>query len=179
MRIRRIRKIEKALPLVWNVFCKSEGMNYKESGKQTFWDAIHSNEYLQSLNAYGAYEGKRLIGIIATRNNGSHIALFFVDENYQRRGVGRQLWYAVLEDNICNEITVNSSLYAECVYKRLGFEKMGDICETNDIKYIPMKYKMFINNDCPCKKVNCVRHGHCNECRAHHNDSSLSRPCER
>ncbi|MDD6043769.1 MAG: GNAT family N-acetyltransferase [Eubacteriaceae bacterium] len=27
------------------------------------------------------------------------------------------------------------------VYMKLGFEKMGDICESDGIKYVPMKYK--------------------------------------
>ena len=79
IKIKEIRKIEDALLLVWDVFCKYEAVNYPDAGKQAFWDAIHSEEYLQTLHAYGAYEGKRLVGVIATRNEGRHIALFFVD----------------------------------------------------------------------------------------------------
>lgn len=33
--------------------------------------------------------------------------------------------------------------------------------------------------DCPCKKVKCERHGKCDECRAHHEQSGRPRPCER
>lgn len=58
MKIKEIRKIEEALPLVWDVFCKYEVVNYPDSLKQAFWDAIHSNEYLQIVHAYGAYENK-------------------------------------------------------------------------------------------------------------------------
>lgn len=57
MKIKEIRKIEDALPLVWDVFRKYETLNYPNSGKQAFWDAVHSEEYLQTLHAYGAYEG--------------------------------------------------------------------------------------------------------------------------
>lgn len=138
MEIKEIRRIEEALPLVWDVFCKYEAVNYPDSGKQAFWDAIHSTEYLQTLRAYGAYEGKTLIGIIATRNEDRHIALFFVDGKYHRNGVGRQLWCTVLANNNCNEITVNSSLYAQEVYKHFGFEQTDTIRESDGIKYIPM-----------------------------------------
>lgn len=57
-------------------------MNYLAEGKQAFWDAIHSEEYLSSLKAYGAFEDKELIGIIATRNEATHVALFFVKGIY-------------------------------------------------------------------------------------------------
>ena len=33
--------------------------------------------------------------------------------------------------------------------------------------------------DCPCKRVNCPRHGDCEACQAHHQVSKRSRPCER
>lgn len=63
------------------MFLKNEAVNYPDSGKQAFGDAIHSEECLQTLHAYSAYEGKRLIGVIAIRDEGRHIALFFVDGN--------------------------------------------------------------------------------------------------
>ena len=77
---------------------------------------------------------------MATRNEGKHIALFFVDGNYHRRGIGRQLWNAVLKNNTATEISVNSSIYALEIYKKLGFEQIDDICESDGIKYVPMKY---------------------------------------
>ena len=36
-----------------------------------------------------------------------------------------------------------------------------------------------INNNCPCKKKNCERHGDCEACRAYHAESKRKRPCER
>lgn len=38
---------------------------------------------------------------------------------------------------------------------------------------------MINREDCPCSKTNCKRHGHCNECKAHHADSDRLRPCEK
>ena len=61
-------ELEQALPLVWTVFCEYEAVNYSESNKQVFWDAIHSEDYLSTLSSYGAFEDNELVGIIATRN---------------------------------------------------------------------------------------------------------------
>ena len=133
-------ELHNAIPLVWKVFCEYEGVNYPEAGKQAFWEAIHSEEYLDMLTAYGAFENGKMTVIIATRNAGSHIALFFVDGKYHRQGIGRMLWNTVLADSTVNEITVHSSLYAVEVYKKLGFVPISDVQEDGGIQYIPMSY---------------------------------------
>ncbi|MGN1132149.1 MAG: GNAT family N-acetyltransferase [Ruminococcus sp.] len=173
------KKLYNALPLVWKVFCDYEAVNYPESGKQIFWDSIHSEEYLDSLTAYGAYENRELLGIIATRNSGRHIALFFVDGNHHRQGIGKKLWNTVLSENTSQVITVHSSMYAVPIYEKLGFSVTDDIKNDKGIQYVPMEYKMVINKDCPCEKTKCIRHGKCNECRARHIDSKKLRPCDR
>lgn len=40
---------------------------------------------------------------------------------------------------------------------------------------------MITNNNCPCKKKNCIRHGKCEECRKHHAIFKIKRPvyCEK
>ena len=49
-----------------------EAAEYPERGKQAFWSAIHDPEYLSSLCAYGAYDGGEAVGILVTREKGSH-----------------------------------------------------------------------------------------------------------
>lgn len=51
--LKRLNKTEliNALPLVWQVFCDYEAVNYSEYGKQAFWNAIHSEKYLNMLVA--------------------------------------------------------------------------------------------------------------------------------
>jgi len=44
------------------------------------------------LRTYGAFQNERLVGVIATRSSGGHIALFFVDGTYQRQGIGKALF---------------------------------------------------------------------------------------
>ena len=86
------------------------------------------------LTAYGAFDdSNRLVGVIATRDEGTHIALFFVDGDYHRQGIGKSLWN--------NRITVHSSQYAAPIYAKLGFVKTGDIQTENGITFIPMIFE--------------------------------------
>lgn len=137
-------ELVQALPLVWDVFCEYEAVNYPEESKQAFWDAIHSEDYLDMLSAYGAFEDDTLIGIIATRSEGSHVALFFVDGKHQNKGIGRRLWNEIANSSTANEITVHSSVYARNIYAKLGFVQKGDLCNDGGIQYIPMVYKNLI-----------------------------------
>lgn len=134
------KEIEQAIPLVWDVFSEYEAVHYPEAGKEAFHQAICSQDYLDMLTAYGAYDGDTLIGIIATRNNGSHIALFFVRGDYHRQGVGRMLFEECLRDNMNTAITVNSSEYAVDVYKKLGFVQVDSLKDEDGIRYIPMLF---------------------------------------
>ena len=109
-------QIEKALPMVWDVFCKYEAVNYSESGIDAFRKAIHDPRYLQMLTAYGAFEEGQIVGIVATRSNGSHIALFFVKGEYHRRGIGRKLMEECLANSSRDRITVNSSEYVVRIF---------------------------------------------------------------
>lgn len=140
-----IDELNRALDLVWKVFCEYEAVNYTEDSKQTFYEAIHTREYLDMLTAYGAFDENVLIGIIAGRNEGSHIALFFVEGAYHRQGIGRKLWETMLENSTADIITVHSSIYAGEVYRRLGFQQAGEETEDGGIVYIPMEYHHFMD----------------------------------
>lgn len=134
------KEIGEAISLVWDVFNKYEAVNYPETGKEAFHQAICSAEYLDMLTAYGAFDDEKLIGIIATRNAGAHIALFFVHGDYHRQGIGKTLFKACLKDNANKQITVNSSEYALDVYKKIGFIQMDSLKEEDGIRYIPMVF---------------------------------------
>lgn len=142
IKLRRLNQTEiyQSLDLVWQVFIEYEAVSYPEDGKNAFYQAIHSDDYIAVLDAYGAFCDDKQVGILATRCNGSHVALFFVDGNYHRRGIGRKLWNYMLTYNKCEVITVHSSLYAVDVYKRLGFHQTADVQEDGGIKYVPMEY---------------------------------------
>lgn len=81
-----------------------------------------------------------MAGIIATRNNGNHIALFFVNSKYHRQGIGRKLFEVVVQNSTGEKITVNSSPYAVKVYKKLGFVPDSEEQIVDGIRFTPMTY---------------------------------------
>ena len=127
MEIRELAKEENgtALDLAWEVFLEFEAPDYAPEGAQAFYASIHAPDYLAQLRICGAFEGSALIGMLAARSGGAHIALFFVRGAYHRQGVGRQLFLRTCGENPTGQMTVNSSPYAVEVYRRLGF------CETD------------------------------------------------
>jgi len=144
MVIRKIGENEtkEALELVLRVFMQYEAPDYSDEGVETFKrTAIYNEEYISGIAIYGAYENDKMVGVIATRNNGSHIALFFVDGQHHRKGIGKMLFQTVLDQSAAEEITVNSSPYAKEVYHHLGFKDTAPEQITEGIRYIPMLYK--------------------------------------
>lgn len=129
-----------ALNLVWEVFLETEGTSYTEEGKLAFKNAIHDPEYISKLTAYGAFDGPSLVGVIASRNEGKHIALFFVKNGYRGKGIGRMLWEELRRNNKAQTISVHSSVYAAEIYKALGFKECGKRIEEDNIVYIPMTF---------------------------------------
>lgn len=128
--------------LIIEVFMKFEAPDYSEEGIKSFFDtAINNDEFMGALTIYGAYDNNKLVGVIATRNAGKHIALFFVDGNYHRKGIGRKLFNTIVECCDSSEITVNSSPYAKEIYHHLGFQDT-DIEQTiTGIRFIPMIFR--------------------------------------
>ncbi len=141
-----IRKLESfetesALDLVNKVFMEFEAPDYSEEGVEEFNKSMRDEEYLSKLCMYGAYANEKLIGVIATRSEGTHIALFFVDSDFQGKGVGRSLFQTVVADCNSNRITVNSSPYAVPIYKKLGFTETDTEQAVNGLRFTPMEYK--------------------------------------
>lgn len=72
----------------------------------------------------------------------SHVMHYFLLPEYHGQGYGRQMW-DFLEDEILKHhadvITVNSSLYALEIYKKFGFEVVGELTQKWGIHFIPMQ----------------------------------------
>lgn len=140
--------LERALELVNRVFSEFVAVDYSEQGRATFENYLkHKNEEVANdlktghKKMWAYYRGDDIIGVISTRTV-SHISLMFVDKNYHKQGIARELFNTVLEDlkNAGNltQITVNSSPYAVHVYEHLGFVKTGEQQENDGIIFIPM-----------------------------------------
>jgi GNAT superfamily N-acetyltransferase len=87
-----------------------------------------------------------IIGVIAVRDY-NHIALFFVDTPFQRRGVGRELFRKALEICRCNnlglsQITVNASPNSINAYESMGFQPTDSEQCVNGIRFVPMAWRL-------------------------------------
>lgn len=140
-----IRKLEPheipaALSLAWKVFLQYEAPDYTEDGIQEFYRSLHDEAYLSALCVYGAFLSEEPVGMIATRRQGTHIALFFVDGNHHRKGIGRKLFQAALADSPAARMIVNASPYAVPVYHKFGFTDTDAEQVVNGLRFTPMEY---------------------------------------
>ena len=150
MEIKNLNKgdIKSALDLVWSVFQEFEAPDYSEQGVSEFegFISIYSISKMMDRNEmafWGCYNNAALVGVIAAIEK-SHISLFFVQKEYHRQGIGRQLFQAMLDacknDSNIKRLTVNSSPYATEVYHRLGFVDTDKEKTINGIRFTPMEY---------------------------------------
>lgn len=103
------------------MFLKYEAPEYPKEGIDEFYRSIHDERYLSNLTMFGAYYDGKLVGVIAIRPGKGHIALFFVDNKFQHRGLGKQLFSYAIQGMCTNRITVNASPFAVPIYHKLGF----------------------------------------------------------
>ena len=146
-----IEEIELFSKLINTVFDEFVGNDYSVEGNNTFKDYIKPQNIMEILKNsenkfFVAKYNNEIIGVLQIRNKG-HIALFFVKKEFHNKGIGKNLFGNYLEmlkkENIgINIVTVNSSIYAENIYSKMGFIKVNEIQEKNGIKYIPMEYKI-------------------------------------
>ena len=144
MEIRELEKSEypAALRLAWKVFLEFEAPDYSREGVETFRKLMDDRKYMDEIRAYGAFDGAALVGMLATRCNGDHITLFFVEGAYHRRGIGKALFALAVRDNQSGKMTVNSSPYAVRIYPRLGFRPTGTEEVSEGIRFTHMELEL-------------------------------------
>lgn len=131
-----------ALDLVKETFDTSAN-HYGPEGVDSFYHFIDETNVKKSLSTgdmvlYGAYTNHSLVGVLGIRQS-THICLLFVDKNYHRQGIARDLfnnWKKTLKQPA--SITVNSSPYAIPVYKKLGFSPIKPAQTIDGITFVPM-----------------------------------------
>lgn len=139
-----------AMDMVYHTFLQFDAPMFTESGIAHFHNFIMDPTLKQMYSAgnfqmVGAFDKDRIIGVVALRNY-SHISLLFVEENYQKQGVGKELVRIIAEYSV-NKLhqeymTVNSSPYAVDFYHKLGFEDISEEVLEDGIFYTPMKRKL-------------------------------------
>ena len=123
-----------AIALSLRVFIECDGAN----GLETFKSFIYNEELMNELTIYGVFENKRLIGVMGTKNDSTHISIFFIDLEFQRKGIGKKLFEFAFMDQPSKQITVNSSSYAVRFYENIGFTKTTEEQNANGLRYTPM-----------------------------------------
>ena len=144
-------EVKEVSNLIKEIFKEFIGIDYNQEGKDTFLDYIAPNNLRERYNKKNhefliAEDNGVIIGIIELRDY-NHISLLFVHKNYHSQRIAKNLFNKANE--LCKqynpdieEIVVNSSLYAEKIYKKLGFKKVNTKQEKDGIIYIPMCYKI-------------------------------------
>jgi GNAT superfamily N-acetyltransferase len=83
-----------------------------------------------------------IVGMILVLNN-NYIGQFFVQRERQGFGIGSALWKAVLlrakSAGADGTFTVKSSIAAEPVYRRFGFQVIGVESVDSGFRFIPMR----------------------------------------
>ena len=144
IRIKELKPEEtgRALELVHRVFMTYEAPDYTREGTEEFEKSIRDEAYLSQLRFFGAFLKEELVGVLATRSGGTHIALFFVEGQYHRQGIGTRLFHAALAHDPADTMTVNSSPYAVPVYHHLGFRDTDAEQTVNGLRFTPMELRM-------------------------------------
>lgn len=138
IRVLRSDEIASAFALAWEVFRQYTAVDYTAQGVQSFHETLQSPAFVNQLECYGAFEAKVMIGMAATCNHGTHIALLFVNGGFQKIGVGKRLVEEMTARCPAEKITVNAAPSAAKFYSRLGFVAVDTEQERDGIRYIPM-----------------------------------------
>ena len=138
-------EVKEALTLSRRVFDEFVGPDYSREGRDTFHRVTEPDENISRWQTheyvfYGAFYGDRMVGAAASRENGSHIMLLFVDKEYHRRGIARMLVNEITADAPENRLTVNASPYGARAYECMGFRRTGEKTTKDGITFIPMEY---------------------------------------
>lgn len=149
MDIRTIKpwELQEALTLVWDVFAEFEAPDYPEEGIRSFsafiQKAVVAEQIKQGqMQVFGAFEGKKLLGVAALRRE-NHLSLLFVPRETQRKGVGAALLQHCRErlQESHSQMTVNASPYAVAFYHRMGFIDLASEQTEDGIRFTPMKWE--------------------------------------
>ncbi len=136
--------------LVFRTFTEFIAPHYSRAGILEFLKYIRPGSLLERLQKEHfvllAIAQRKIIGIIEVRGN-SHISLLFVDKQFQKRGIARELLRRTLR--ICmkekpdlSKITVNASPNSVKIYKHLGFRQEGPEQIRQGIRFTPMALKL-------------------------------------
>jgi ribosomal protein S18 acetylase RimI-like enzyme len=136
--------------LIFRTFSEFIAPHYSRAGILAFLKYIRPGSLLERLQKEHfvllAIAQRKIIGIIEVRGN-RHISLLFVDKQFQKMEIAKELLRRTLR--ICmkekpdlSKITVNASPNSVEIYKRLGFRPVGSEQVKKGIRYTPMTLEL-------------------------------------
>ena len=130
--------------LAQQVFNEFVGLGYKQEGVEEFFRFANPNAMRERMQLGGfvlvARQTDRLVGMLEFASP-DRIAMLFVTLRHQ--GVAKELFaQAIRKARAVNpdlwKVTVHSSPYAESIYLKMGFRRIGRATTDHGITYIPM-----------------------------------------
>lgn len=148
LRILRGHEIKEANQLIKSVFIECLSSYYIQQGIREFLVTFEDENILTMIQQHrfimvGAFE-KKLIGVIGIKDL-CHIQSLFIKKDYQRQGVGEEL-LNFAKNWMYGEVTVNADVHAVDFYLHQGFEIAENQQEVNGIRFVPMVYRSFNEN---------------------------------
>lgn len=111
-------------------------------------DIIRRNLQADNYIYHVAYDGALLAGVAAVRDN-THLFSLYVGSPWHGQGLGKRLWQvardAALARGNPGGFTVNSSDFAQDMYRHLGFVPTGPMAEMHGLRFIPMRLDLAPN----------------------------------
>lgn len=135
--------------LVLRVFNRFVAPAYSEEGVNEFRSCITVEALIKRSEEDHfillARHSNKIVGMIDIQQH-HHVSLFFVDAEFQNKGIGKALFQKAVA--LCknrglklNQLSVNSSPYAVPIYKKMGFQKTDEEQIKNGMRFLPMSLK--------------------------------------
>ncbi len=122
----------------------------ESTGEDYLRETFSEAEFIKRLTLgyrYFVMEEESINGFIGFKSP-DYLYHLFVDKQAFGQGIASKLWQHALdcflsEQAYCDliRIKVNSSLYAEKIYKRMGFVTQSAPVNSNGIIFVPMRYE--------------------------------------
>lgn len=147
IRILNQEELLPALHMVWNVYEQDVIPKSTPEAIRAFQDYIKYENISPAIQngritMFGAFEDTQLCGTAAIESTG-RLSLFFVEKEWQGRGIGRMLFQAAYNHCVQHLGVRQILVYAlpESVerYRHLGFQVAGGDVIENGMKYTPME----------------------------------------
>lgn len=124
--------------------------DYSDEGDCFFYDWISpsniASRQKEEITILTAISDGNIVGMIEIREN-KNISLLFVDKEFQRQGIAKELFHHAIKDCLQKDkqlktFHVNASPYSVSIYKKIGFVEKNTMQVQFGIKYVPMEMQI-------------------------------------